>query len=126
MRTKESQTRGQLEARISNEITGFEKEFMGRGPLDARTYIISDMVIVRLAGVLTKAERHLTRSERNEQGRDLLKQVRRELIENQRSALESIIKTTLKRKVKTLHTDLSTTTGEKIIVFILDKPLEHT
>lgn len=117
-------TRGQMEADISDAITRFEKEYMGRGPLETKTYIVDDMVITRLRGVLTKAEMKLMKSERKAKGRELIKQMRTELIESGRDILESAIKSITRRKIRTLHTDISTTNGEKIIVFILDKPVE--
>jgi uncharacterized protein YbcI len=115
---------GQMEASISEAINRFEKEYMGRGPLETRTYIVNDMVITRLRGVLTRAEIKLVKSERNPRGRELIKQVRTELIENARPLLEAEVKRLTKRKIRSLHNDISTITGEKIIVFILDKPPE--
>ncbi len=117
-------TKGQMEADISAAITRFEKEFMGRGPLETKTYILDDMVITRLTGILSKAELKLVLSDRNVRGRELIKQVRSELIENNRGILEAVIKNITKRKVKSLHTDISTTNGEKIIIFILDKKVD--
>jgi uncharacterized protein YbcI len=114
-------TKGQIEAEISEAVTRFEKEFMGRGPIETRTYIIDDMVIVRLKGVLTRAEYRLVKSERNTKARDLIKQGRVELLENGRPLLEDIIKDALRRKVRSLHTDISTMTGERFIIFTLDK-----
>jgi uncharacterized protein YbcI len=119
---KSDKTKGQLEAEISEAVTRFEKEYMGRGPLETRTYIIDDMVIVRLKGVLTKAEYRLVKSERNTKARDLIKQVRIELLENGRPLLEDLIKGILRRKVKSMHTDISTMSGERMIVFTLDRP----
>ncbi len=117
-------TKGQMEADISDAVTRFEKEYMGRGPLETKTYIIEDMVIIRLRGVLNKAEMKLMKSDRKARGRDLIKQVRTELIESGRPLLEAAVRSIIKRKIRTLHTDVSTITGEKIIVFILDKPVE--
>jgi uncharacterized protein YbcI len=79
------------------------------------------MVIVRLKGVLTRAEYRLVKSERNSKARDLIKQVRIELLENGRPLLEEIIKGILRRRVKSMHTDISTLSGERLIVFTLDK-----
>ena len=117
-------TRRQVEAEVSDAITRFEKEHMGRGPLETRTYIIDDMVIVRQKGAMTKAEHSLIKSDRNVRARDLIKQVRIELIENGRPLLEDMIKSVMRRKIKSLHTDLSTVTGEKIIVITLDRTPE--
>ena len=124
MAKKRYYTKGQMEADISDAVTRFEKEYMGRGPLETKTYIIDDMIITRLRGVLTKAEMKLIKSERKSKGRDLIKQVRIELLESGRAILEAAIRSITKRKIRTLHTDISTTIGEKVIVFILDKPVE--
>jgi uncharacterized protein YbcI len=118
------ETKGQLESEISEAITRFEKEHMGRGPLETKTYIVDDLVIVRLKGVLTKAEHALVKSDRSVRARELIKQVRIELIENGRPILEEMIKDITKRKVRSLHTDISTETGERLIVFSLDKAPE--
>ena len=124
MAKKRYYTRGQMEADISDAVTRFEKEYMGRGPLETKTYIIDDMVITRLRGILTKAEVKLIKSERKSKGRELIKQVRIELLESGRDILEAAIRSITKRKVRTLHTDISTTIGEKVIIFVLDKALE--
>ena len=117
-------SRRQLEAEVSDAITRFEKEHMGRGPLETRTYIVDDMVIIRQKGALTRAEHSLVKSERNHRARELIKQVRIELIENGRPLLEDMIKGIMRRKIRSLHTDLSTATGEKVIVFTLDRAPE--
>jgi uncharacterized protein YbcI len=117
-------TRGQMEADISDAVTQFEKEYMGRGPLETKTYIIDDMIITRLRGVLTKAEMKLIKSERRSKGKDLIKQVRIELLESGRSLLEAAVRSITKIKVRALHTDISTRIGEKVIIFVLDKPVE--
>jgi uncharacterized protein YbcI len=117
-------SRGQMEAAISDVITRFEKEYMGRGPLETRTYIVDDLIITRLKGILTQAEMKLVKSEGSSKGRELIKQVRIELLESGRQILETVIKNITKRKVKSLHSDISTTCGEKVIIFTLEKPPE--
>lgn len=117
-----SHTQGQLEARISEAIIKFEREYMGRGPEEAKSYLVEDLVVVRLRGVLTPAERQLARSDVNEQGRNLIKQVRMELLERGRPLLEDIVTDITGQKVRSLHTDISTVTGERIIVFSLSGP----
>lgn len=112
-------SRRELERRISQAMVRFEKEFMGRGPLDARSWILDDLVIVRLRDVLTPAELKLAGDESHERGRYLIKQVRQELIERGRPLLESAILEVLEVPVQSLHTDISTKTGERIIVFTL-------
>jgi uncharacterized protein YbcI len=111
----------ETEREISQAIIRFEKEFMGRGPLETRSYIIEDMVLVRLKNVLTPAELKLAESETRERGRYLIKQVRQELIERGRSLLDAVIKDILHVDVVSLHTDISAKTGERVIVFTLDQ-----
>lgn len=113
----------ETEREISKAIIRFEKEFMGRGPLEAKTYIIDDLVLIRLKNVLTPAEMKLAETEEGKRGRYLIKQVRQELIEQGRALLDAMIKEILGIAVTSLHTDISAKTGERIIVFSLqDKP----
>ena len=108
-----------MEAEIGEAVVKFEREYMGRGPEEARTYLLEDIIIVRLHGVLTPAERQLARSDSEGHGRALIKQVRMELLEKARPLLETIIRDITGQTVKSLHTDISTVTGERIIVLSL-------
>ena len=116
-------TKGQIEAEISEAIIKFEKEYMGRGPDETKTHIINDMIVIRLQRVLTPAEQQLVKSNDDTKGRSLIKQVRTELLEKARPLLEAMVRDITDRKVNSLHTDISTTTGERIIVFTLDSPI---
>ncbi|MFN2350326.1 MAG: DUF2294 domain-containing protein [Kiritimatiellia bacterium] len=116
-------TVGEIEADISEAIIRFEREYMGRGPEEARTYVIDDLIIVRLRGVLTPAEKQLARSEG--QGRALIKQVRMELLEKARPLLAALIQEITGRPVRSLHTDISTVTGERMIIFSCGHPPAH-
>jgi uncharacterized protein YbcI len=117
-------TRSELETEISQAIIGFEKDFMGRGPVETRTYLLGDMVLVRLKKVLTPAEFRLSASDNPQRGRYLVKQVRQELIERARPLLNAIVKDVLGVSCISLHTDISTKTGERIIVFTLERAPE--
>jgi uncharacterized protein YbcI len=110
-----------LEAEISQTIIRFEKEFMGRGPLETRTYLLDELVVVRLKGVLTPAELKLAEMQDNQRGRYLLKQVRQELLDRGRPLLEAALRDILGVAIKSMHTDISTKTGERIIVFTLEE-----
>lgn len=121
MKGQRIKTRGQIEAEISNALTKFEIEYMGRGPKETKTYVIDDMVIVRLKGVLTDAEKHLTR---NQEGRDLIKKVRATLLENAKDLISQVIKDIVGISVISLHTDISTITGERVIIFTLSESFD--
>lgn len=111
-------TKGMIEAEISEAMIRFEKEYMGRGPGEARSYILDDMIVVRLKNILTRAEEQLAK---HDEGHSLIKQVRSMLLENAKPLLEAIIFDITGIKVRNLHTDLSTTTNERIIIFILEQ-----
>jgi len=115
-----TKTRGQIEAEISEAIIKFEREYMGRGPEETRTFLLDDMVLVRLKGVLTPAETKLAMTPADDRGRRLVKQMRIELLEKGRDLLEALVFDILNEKVKSLHTDISTQTGERIIIFTLE------
>ena len=102
-------TKGQIETDVTNAIAKFEKQYMGRGPLDTRTYLVDDMVIVRLRGVLTPAEQQLADGDATTKGRELIKEVRRQLLESARPLLEVVVRDATGRDVVSLHTDISTT-----------------
>lgn len=121
-RTTIAKSRHDLEAEISRTMIHFEKEFMGRGPLETRTYVVDDLVIVRLKGVLTPAEQRLAKS-KTARSAYLLKQVRNELLESGRPMLEALLSQILGVPVESVHTDISTKTGERVFVFTLRNKL---
>ena len=114
-------TQGEIEAAICAGISRFEQEYMGRGPKDVHSYLIGDLLVVRLTGVLTAAEQHLVKSLPAENGRALLKQVRTQLIETARPVMEATVQDITGVKVVSLHHDISTVTGEEIVIFTLDE-----
>ena len=100
-------------------MSRFEQEFMGRGPKDIRAHLIGDLVLVRLQGVLTAAEQHLVNTLPPQKGRDLLKEVRTQLIETARPVLESLVAEIAGVSVLSVHHDISTRTGEEVVLFTL-------
>jgi uncharacterized protein YbcI len=92
---------------------------MGRGPKDIHCHLIGDLLVVRLKGVLTAAEQQLVKALSAEKGRDLLKQVRVHLIETARPVMEAMVQEVTGVKVLSLHHDISTVTGEEIVIFTL-------
>ncbi len=118
MKTK---TRGEAEAEITQAVVKFEKEYLGHGPLDARTFFVNDMVLIRLRGVLTAGDRKMAETR---EGQALLKETRRHLFESSIPIFEEMIIQVIGCKLVSLHTDLSSKTGERIIVITTDKNLE--
>ena len=112
-------SQGEIEAAICDGITRFEQEYMGRGPKHIHAHLIGDLLVVRLKGVLTAAEQHLVQTLPPEKGRDLLKQVRTQLIETARPVLEALVRESTGVGVVSLHHDISVVTGEEVVLFTL-------
>jgi uncharacterized protein YbcI len=112
-------TQGEIEAAVSDAISRFELEYMGRGPKDIHAHLIGDLLVVRLRSVLTAAEQHLVQSFSAEKGRDLLKQVRTQLIETAKPVMAAMVQEITGVKAISMHNDISTVTGEGIVVFTL-------
>jgi uncharacterized protein YbcI len=114
-----TKSQGEIEAAVCEGISRFEQEYMGRGPKDIHAHLLDDLLVVRLEGVLTAAEQHLVKTLAAEKGRDLLKQVRTHLIETARPIMEAMIEQVTGTKVLSLHHDISTVTGEEVVIFTL-------
>jgi uncharacterized protein YbcI len=112
-------TQGEIEAAICEGITHFEQQYMGRGPKAINAHLIGDLLVVRLRGVLTAAEQQLVKSLPAEKGRDLLKQVRTHLVETARPVMEAMVEQITEVKVVSMHHDISTLTGEELVIFTL-------
>ncbi len=115
-------SQGEIESAICDGITRFEQDYMGRGPKSIHAHLLGDLLVVRLQGVLTAAEQHLVKTLAAEKGRDLLKQVRTHLIETARPIMEKMVKEVTGKPVVSLHHDISTVTGEEVVLFTLDGP----
>jgi uncharacterized protein YbcI len=122
MKRKTKMTKGQLEAKISEIISKFEIEHMGRGPEKIRTIIFQDLIIVRIKGFLSKAETNLATTK---DGVELIKKVRMALFESSRENLEEAIQGLIEVNVVSTYSDVSTKTGEKLIGIVVDRDLEE-
>ncbi|MDD2375673.1 MAG: DUF2294 domain-containing protein [Eubacteriales bacterium] len=106
-------SKGQIEAKVSEAVSRFEIEYMGRGPKQIRTMIIQDMIIIRIKGFLSPSEQKLAE---NGQGRDLIRQMRSMLFETARDQLSVTISQITGSALTGLYSDINMTNGEKIIV----------
>jgi len=139
-------SQGEIEAAVCDGISRFQQEFLGRGPRDIHAHLIGSLLVVRLQGVLTPAERQLiaprhepadatgngngsgqdqpdiTAGHDSGNGRALLKQVRTHMVATGRPRLESIVENAVGVKLVSVHHDISTVTGEEVLVFSLAEP----
>ncbi|MBO8178738.1 DUF2294 domain-containing protein [Aeribacillus pallidus] len=116
-----NKSKGFIEAEISKAITQWEKEFLGRGSLSVKTDILRDMIIVNLQGILTPAEYSVCETK---EGMLSIKRIRSDLVESGIEDLKEIILTITGEEVKSFFTDISTRTGERVMVFKLFNNLE--
>ena len=110
------------EAAISDEMMAFQHEFIGGGPDRIRNRMVEDLVIVRSFGVFTSAEKQLTNTY---EGRRLIKAMRQQVLEAGRPNLEAIVKKHTGAEVVSIHSDISTKSGEWMDVFVLDRSAEE-
>ena len=61
-------TQGELEAANCDGFRRFEQDYMGRGPKEIHSHLLNDLLVIRLQGVLTAAEQHLSTSLPSEKG----------------------------------------------------------
>jgi len=115
-------SRGEIEAAICQEINCFERSYLGRGPSRIRAHLIGDLLVVRLNGVLTAAEKQLVKSQVPERGRELLKQVRMAIIETSRPLIDPIVENITGSKVVSLHHDINVAGDEFILFTLADAP----
>lgn len=131
-------SQGEMEAAVCDGISRFQQEFVGRGPRDIHAHLIGTLLVVRLQGVLTPAERQLVAApaladgdgesmeearmpggEANGNGRTLLKQVRAHMVATGRPRLERVVREATGVEMVSVHHDISTVTGEEVLVFSL-------
>ena len=114
-----NKTQGEIEAGIAQGVSHFEQQYMGRGPKDIKVHLLGDILLVRMQGVLTAAEQQLVKTLPPEKGRDLLKQVRTQLVEMARPVMEAMVYENTGVKALSVHHDISTVTSEEVILFTL-------
>ena len=114
-------TQGEIEAAVCEGMSHFEQNYMGRGaeerphPPDRRPAGSPSQ------GSSTAAEQQLVKTLPSEKGRNLLKEVRTQLVETARPLMEAMVKEATGVKVLSLHHDISTITGEEVVLFTLDQ-----
>lgn len=114
-------SKGETEAAVRTAIIKFEQEFLGRGPDEVRAFIVRDMLVVRLKGVLTPAEKQLAKTS---EGIDMVRRLRQNLIAQGRERLCEQVTDLIGTKITALFTDIDTHVGERIFVFTLESDLE--
>ena len=115
-------SKGETETAVRTAIIKFEQEFLGRGPDDVRAFIVRDLLVVRLKGVLTPAERQLAKTA---EGVDMVKRLRQNLIAQGRDKLCEQVSEITGVKILGVFTDIDVQLGERIFVFTLDGEIQN-
>ena len=118
-RKSKALTEAECRAAICDCFVRFQSEFLGWRSERIQAHFIGDLLVIRVRGRLTLAECHLAKASTPTNGRDLIKQVRKQLLEVARPILESMVHEVVGVKVQSMHHDLSTVTGEEVVVFSL-------
>ena len=111
-----------MENSIRNAIIKFEQEFLGRGPDEVRALGARDLVVVRLKGVLTPAERQLAKTA---EGVEMVKRLRQNLIAQGRDKLCEQVGEITGTKILGLFTDIDVQLGERVFVFTMDRDIQN-
>jgi uncharacterized protein YbcI len=111
-------TKGQIEDTVTKKAIKYYLDTLGVGPTSAKTYIVEDMIVIRMKGNLLPIEKKLLQ---NAKGVELVKNLRRNLLETNINEIIEIIKNVTGQNIISAHRDLSTRSGEIIYIFILDK-----
>jgi uncharacterized protein YbcI len=115
-------SKGEMEDQISRALTQWEKEYLGRGSVAVKTDIVRNIILIQLKGILTPAEKNLASTK---DGLLSIKRIRADLIESGSDQLKKMISEITGKDVISMHTDISTRTGERVIVFLLNENLEE-
>jgi len=111
-------TKGQIEDIITKKAIKFYFDTLGVGPSNAKSYIIEDMIIIRLKGNLLPIEKKLLQ---RVGGVEIVKNIRQSLHELTVDDITMLIEEVTNQKVVSAHRDISTRTGEIVYIFILEK-----
>jgi uncharacterized protein YbcI len=118
-----SKTAGEICDQIAKSVTKFYVETLKSGPRESRCYLIEDMIIIRLRGKLMPVEEQILTIMQSEKGVELVKKIRKILHQATDKKLSQIVEDITRCKVVSAHSDISTRTGERMEIFILDSNL---
>lgn len=118
----DDKSKQEIESAVSEAMTKFLKEQMGEEAEAVVTQLAGDTIIVRLKGVLTRAERHMIK---DQEGGRSIKELKERLIERAEPLLGVIIKNATNTEVIDIHSSFDVGTGERIEIFTLNKEPEN-
>ena len=112
-------TQVEIEAAVCEHLARFAQDYLGMRPTTIRAYLLPSLLVVRLQGMLTVAEQQLLLTPGAGDAKDMIKHMRVALVEAARPILVALVEEITSHQVFSLHHDLSTVTGEDVIIFTL-------
>ena len=108
---------GDMLARLSDEMVRAKKQFFGKGPEQAKSYMLDDMLFVVMRGGLTTAEETMLRF-----GRQNLVRQFRQLFENEMTdVLTSMVEQTTGRRVVNYQSQVMFDPDIIVEMFVFDQ-----
>jgi uncharacterized protein YbcI len=113
-------TGGDMLARLSDEMVRAKKQFFGKGPEQAKSYMVDDMLFVVMRGGLTTAEQTMLRF-----GRESMVRQFRQLFENEMTELlTSMVERSTGRRVVNYQSQIMFDPDVIVEMFVFDQPRE--
>ena len=105
-----------LLARISNEMVRAQKKFFGKGPTEAKSYLVDDLLFIVMRGGMTTAEKTMLQFGQQDQVRQF-----RQLFENEMTQrLTDMIERLTGRKVLTYQSQVLFEPDIVVEMFVFD------
>jgi uncharacterized protein YbcI len=109
---------GDMLARISDEMVGAKKRFFGKGPEQAKSYMLDDMLIVVMRGGLTTAEQTMLKFGRP----NLVRQFRQLFEDGMTEHLTSLVEQATGRAVVNYQSQVMFDPDIIVEMFVFDEP----
>jgi uncharacterized protein YbcI len=114
---EDREERGQgLLARLSNEMVRAQKEFFGKGPTQAKSYMLDDLLLIVMRGGMTTAEKTMLEFGQQDQVRQF-----RQLFENEMTErLTGMVEELTGREVLTYQSQVMFDPDVVVEIFVFD------
>jgi uncharacterized protein YbcI len=109
---------GDARLEISNAMVRLHREYYGRGPTKARTYITGDLVAVVLEETFTRVERTLV----DHGDRDAIQQIRRRFQQRMADQFKSVVEQATGRQVRAFLSETNLDADVSVEIFLLSEP----
>ena len=103
--------------RIEDSFKSFMSKYFGKGPKNAKAYLVEDIVVIYCEDFLTTLEKNCAKDVENQYFVYIL---RRKMAEDYREELYEIVESQINYKVKDIYIDYKVSENNLFCVFKLD------